>query len=188
MRKGLLLAALLVAASVPASVPSQGLGDAARKEQKRRSEAKPGTTKSYSQDDLGQLPPIANAQSSGEPSPPTTTSAGSQPGDPATPTDDSYSREERQRRQDEARWRDRVAKARKRLEDAEEAHAALASLSFGSEDSEVFDAHGQVLNRSLGDLQQATARAKAERDAAQRALEDLLEEARRAGVPPGWLR
>jgi hypothetical protein len=71
---------------------------------------------------------------------------------------------------------------------AEEAHAALASLSFGLEDNEVFDAHGQVLYRSLGDLQQATARAKAERDAAQRALEDLLEEARRAGVPPGWLR
>jgi hypothetical protein len=30
--------------------------------------------------------------------------------------------------------------------------------------------------------------AKADLDAAQKALDDLLEEARRANVPPGWLR
>jgi hypothetical protein len=41
---------------------------------------------------------------------------------------------------------------------------------------------------SVGELQKLTADAKAELDAAQKALEDLEEEARRANVPPGWLR
>jgi hypothetical protein len=33
-----------------------------------------------------------------------------------------------------------------------------------------------------------TAQAKAELEAAERAIETLEDEARRAGVPPGWLR
>ena len=53
---------------------------------------------------------------------------------------------------------------------------------------EYVDSSGRTVIRSIEELQGLTARAKAEREAAEKALEDLLEEARRANVPPGWLR
>jgi hypothetical protein len=45
-----------------------------------------------------------------------------------------------------------------------------------------------VVIGSIEQLQGLTARAKADLDEAQEALDDLLQQARRAGVPPGWLR
>jgi hypothetical protein len=41
---------------------------------------------------------------------------------------------------------------------------------------------------SIEDRQKLTADARAELEAAEKALADVLEEARRANVPPGWLR
>jgi hypothetical protein len=53
---------------------------------------------------------------------------------------------------------------------------------------EYVDAKGMPAIRSVEELQALTARAKAELEAAQKSLEDLLEQARHASVPPGWLR
>ena len=50
------------------------------------------------------------------------------------------------------------------------------------------DAAKKEKARSVEHLQGLTAEAKSELDEAERALADLLEDARRAGVPPGWLR
>jgi hypothetical protein len=50
------------------------------------------------------------------------------------------------------------------------------------------DEKGRTVTRSVDELQRMTAAAKAELDAAEKALADLRERARRAGVPPGWLR
>jgi hypothetical protein len=45
-----------------------------------------------------------------------------------------------------------------------------------------------VVAGSVADLQAKTATAKAELAAAEKALENLQDDARRASVPPGWLR
>ncbi len=50
------------------------------------------------------------------------------------------------------------------------------------------DEKGQTVIGSVRELQGLTRRARAELAAAEKALEDLHDEARRAGVPPGWLR
>jgi hypothetical protein len=50
------------------------------------------------------------------------------------------------------------------------------------------DDRGRTVIGSVEELQKLTAAAKAELDAAEKAKEDLFEEARRANVPPGWLR
>jgi len=50
------------------------------------------------------------------------------------------------------------------------------------------DGKGRTVIGSVEELQRMTAAAKAELDAAEKALADLRERARRAGVPPGWLR
>jgi hypothetical protein len=53
---------------------------------------------------------------------------------------------------------------------------------------EYVDERGRAVIRSVEELQKLTATAKAELGAAEKALDDLLEEARRANVLPGWLR
>jgi hypothetical protein len=176
---------LLLALALPALATAQGLGDAAKKEKARRKTADPATgTRTYTETDLKGLPPIANEGDK------TTGAAdgatGSAPG-PAEATDRPASGEDALRARDEQMWRDRLAKADARLEAARRAHETLSSLSLVP--GYVYqDAHGRTVIGSVEQLQQMTARAKADLDAAQKAREDLLEEARRANVPPGWLR
>ncbi len=50
------------------------------------------------------------------------------------------------------------------------------------------DEKGATVIGSVRQLQGLTRRARAELAAAEKALEDLLEQARRAGAQPGWLR
>jgi hypothetical protein len=80
-----------------------------------------------------------------------------------------------------------VAEARQKVDAARKKHDALASLNLVP-GYEYVDASGRTLIGSVGQLQALTARAKADLEAAERELEDLLEAARRANVPPGWLR
>jgi hypothetical protein len=99
---------------------------------------------------------------------------------------------DRQRRLDEeARWRERATTARGGIASAdhevtklEQEAAALANrILLSTDTNEILRlrAEQQKVNESL-----AAARAALER--ARQALEDLQEEARRAGVPPGWVR
>jgi hypothetical protein len=53
---------------------------------------------------------------------------------------------------------------------------------------EYVDDKGGPVVRTIEELRSPTAAAKARCDAAQAARDQLLEEARRARVPPGWLR
>ena len=50
------------------------------------------------------------------------------------------------------------------------------------------DEKGRTVVHSVDELQRLTAAAKAGLDAAEKAPADLRERARRAGIPPGWLR
>ena len=80
-----------------------------------------------------------------------------------------------------------MAAARERVDKTRRAHETLAGMHLVP-GYQYADSSGRTVIRSVEELQGLTARAKAEREAAEQALEDLLEQARRANVPPGWLR
>jgi hypothetical protein len=87
----------------------------------------------------------------------------------------------------EAYWRARVREAEARLAEEQAVYDELSAMSLVS--GEVYqDSNGQTTIGSVRELQSMTARAKAARDAAKKALDDVHEDARRAGALPGWLR
>jgi len=163
---------------LPVGATAQGLGDAAKKEKGRRERAAPVPSKTYTQDDLKALPPVANEDSSR--SAETGASAGPAPAAQETgrqPADNHADK----RAQDEQMWRSRVAASRERVASERQKYEALAARGGDPR---------WALRGLRDDLvdPEVIAAAKADLDAAQKALDDLLEEARRANVPPGWLR
>ena len=92
---------------------------------------------------------------------------------------------------DEQRWRNRMAEARQALEEAERRAAELQTrvnrlwADFtGRDDPAQRAAIEQERQAALAELEET----RAEADELARAVDDLRDEARRAGVPPGWLR
>ena len=175
---------VLVFFAWPLVAGAQGLGDASAKEKQRRQQTKAPTAKTYTQEELLTLPPLANGEA-----PP--------PGDAVAPRPDapvtegarpaSAPDDETIRAREEDRWRSRVAGARARVEKARKQHETLAGMNLVP-GYEYVDDRGRAVIRSVEELQKLTATAKAELGAAEKALDDLLEEARRANVLPGWLR
>ena len=164
--------------AVAAPAAGQGLGDASKKEKQRR-EKSADTVKSYSDDDLEELDPIANDADAKKPAAPV-----------VTPTRGSSGRQEGQRpdrRDEEDRWRTRVAQARGRVDEERSRYEHAASLTLVPGYALVDD-DNRIVASSVEELQENTARAKARLEAAEKTLADLLETARRQGVPPGWLR
>jgi hypothetical protein len=171
----------------PSLAGAQGLGEAAKKEKQRRESGPAPGAKTYTQEDVAALPPVANEPSAeaGEPAPPEADPG--RPGAPAAGASASADAEADARAREEERWRSRIAGQRQRVEDARQKHAALASLNLVP-GYEYVDASGRTVIGSVAQLQGMTARAKAALEAEEQALEALLEQARRANVPPGWLR
>lgn len=101
--------------------------------------------------------------------------------------DADWERESRERRRSEATWRSRAQSARARIEAAKARRRELDGLNLSVGEYYV-DAYGNTVIRDLDHLQRLVREADEEVAAAEAALADLLEEARRAGVPPGWLR
>ena len=92
---------------------------------------------------------------------------------------------------DEERWRNRMAEARQALEQAERRAAELQTrvnrlwADFTARDDPAQRAAlDQDRVAALDELEET----EAEADDLARAIADLRDEARRAGVPPGWLR
>jgi hypothetical protein len=175
---GLSLMGAFVCLALAASSPAQGLGDAAKKEKKRRAESSTAA-KTYTEDDLQGLAPIANDSDDPVPASPAVA--------PTRSTDSSTSSRDRSREDSEALWRGRVNAARARIKRARAAYET-ASKMYLVPGYVYVDEKNRPVIRSVGELQKITAQAKAELEAAERDLADLLESARRAGVPPGWLR
>jgi hypothetical protein len=155
------------------SVFAQGLGDAARKETQRRSRAK-GSGKVYTGDDL------RHDGSSTAPEPPPAVAE-------TEATSSSRSEGASQNGQDERRWRSRADSLRgsvSRLErEVDEADRVATRLAYDGP----MDGGGYVNTEHT----RWVARVQKAREAlasARKALEDFEEEARRAGIPPGWLR
>ncbi len=96
-------------------------------------------------------------------------------------------RESRERQRSEAEWRARLQQARARVNEARERKEALAGLHLAQGESYV-DGQGRTVVESLDHLRRLVREADEDLVAAEESLVDLREEARRAGVPPGWLR
>jgi hypothetical protein len=95
--------------------------------------------------------------------------------------------ESRERKRSEAEWRSRVSTARTRIDEARERVQFFENL-FLPPNGRYVDAHGNTVIESLDHLQRLTREAKEELAAAELEWKQIQDEARRAGIPPGWLR
>jgi hypothetical protein len=153
------------------------LGELAKKEQERRKGQKT-PAKVYTKKDLPPSPPAA---------PP---SGGSS----ATTTPDETKQAEKkpaEDEKDEAWWKNRINQAREEQRRnemfAEALQTRINSLStdFVNRDDPFQRAKiGEDRDKAIAEL----ARVKGDIDRAKKQIEDIEEEARKAGVPPGWLR
>jgi hypothetical protein len=154
------------------------LAELAQKEQERRKALKGGAGKVYSDKDLPKTAPTANAST--VPATPTVVPAESKPAE--AKADDQ---------KDETWWRNRMAQAREAQRRAEAFAVALQSqINALSTDVVNRDDPYQRAKladdrlKALSELQRVTR----EIEQAKKDIGDIEEEARRANVPPGWLR
>ena len=191
--RALLLTAGCLAALLAGAWPAdaQSLADiAAREEARRKKIQKPSPV--YTNEDL-------TASDRPEPSPPPAAAES-----PATPDGDAPAAadaaaqaegeppaEEQDREQQEQQWRTRMSEARAALERSQMFAEALQSRinSLWAD----FTARDDPAQRSVIEAERRKALAQLDRVKAEivtqtKAIADIEEEARRAGIPPGWLR
>jgi hypothetical protein len=192
-----------VAAMLTSGAPAQSLGDVARQEEARRKSA--GAGKTYTNDTLKAAPGPAATPA---PSTPSTSAPGSLPPAPADaakpaagakPADGAAKAGDAQAdakpaaapQADAAAWKKRRQDLETALERSKAFADALQSQINGlTADFAARDDPAQR-NTVAANRQKALIeldRVKKEIAANTKALADLSEEARRAGVPPGWLR
>jgi len=180
--KRLLLAVVLLQALV-ATAGAQSLADIARREEERRKDIKK-PAKVYTNKDLGQVDPA--------PAPaPAATAAPAAPAEGAAADGTKQPTEEEQRAAQEQSWRGRMAEARSKLERSKmyaealqtRANSLWADFTARDDPAQRAGIEGErkktlaEIDKVKGEIQDQT-----------KALADLEEEARRSGVPPGWLR
>lgn len=173
--------------TLPSLAWGQSLGEVAQKEKERRKQNEQAGVKArvVTEEDLknnkGQLandPGAASAKSATPTKPPQDESL--------FPEEESRSSGP-DRRQQEASWRARAAQARERIAATKKAYEFLNS-QYLAQGERFVDEQGRTVIASVEQLREMIAKAKAAMDAAQKALVDLEESARRQNVPPGWLR
>ena len=190
-----LLAGVLLTLAIP--VGAQTLGELAKKEQERR-KAAPPAAKTYTNEDLKKivLPPDPSdasakpADAKGDAAKPGDPAA-AKSGDAAKPADAKGDAAKPEPAKDEAYWHQRVNAAREELRRNQAFAAALQSringlsADFASRDDPYQRAQiADERQKALAEL----ARVTKEIGDATKLIADIEEEARRAGVPPGWLR
>lgn len=171
-----------VALVFQAGVSAQSLADVARAEEARRKTVK-AAVKVYTNEDLDGAP------ATGAPTPPATEPAG-----PAKPGN-AAAKPEEQKPVDPAKtekyWKDRAAEIQQSLSRSKVLLEALQTQVSGMNAEFLsMDDPGQRgllearLQRATGELQ----RVQQDIDRQTKAAADLQEEARKAGVPAGWIR
>ena len=186
------LAAVWVAVligALPAATSAQSLADVARAEQARRKE-QPTSAKVYTNDSVKTdiTPSTAPADGAG-PAPAAAPEAA--PGGAPVPAPADAAAPAADERRDQAYWRGRMTAAREQLERSRTfADALLTRINTLTADFVNRDDPAQ--QRVIG---QNRTKAVAELDRVQReiashttAITAIEDEARKAGVPPGWLR
>jgi hypothetical protein len=189
-----LIAAVAVVAVLTSGAPAQSLGDIAKQEESRRKSA--GSGKVYTNEDLKGAPAPATTAPAATPAAP----ADAAPADAAKPADartaDGGTDEKAQAdakaaaggKGDEAAWRKRRQDLETALERSKTFAEALQSRINGL--TADFAARDDPAQRNIvaNDRQKALTeldRVKKEIQQHTKALADLQEEARKAGVPPG---
>lgn len=100
---------------------------------------------------------------------------------------DRHEKESRERKRSEAAWRSKASEARSRIAAARERVRFCEELYLGPNEYYI-DANGNTVVDSAEQLQQMTREAKQELAAAEQNWKQIQDDARRSGVPPGWLR
>ncbi len=184
---------------LPALAWGQSLGDAARKERERREKNKKQgvAVREFSEEEIfGEDEENQEDEEPAEGAGEGEAADGEQQSQRSVPSIDSDSKSQeseeleddrRDRRREEAEWRARFQQAKRRIEAAREQVQFLEGLNLTPGERYV-DAQGNTVIRSLEQLRRLVEVAGEELSAADQALSKLQEEARRAGVPPGWLR
>jgi len=175
------------------SYAQQSLADVARKEEERRKTQAPAS-KVYTNKDLADVPPSTMPAPSGG-SGGTSSSAGSgttsSTGSTPKKDDQKDAKDDKSEARDQAYWSGRMKSARETLDrdstfaDALQSRISALTTDFVNRDD---PAQRSTIER---DRQKAVAeldRLKKQVLADRKAITDIEEEARRAGVPPGWLR
>lgn len=186
---------LVIGVLVASGIHAQSLGDVARKEEARRKGVK-APAKVYTNDNLKNVdppavpaeppPPAPDAAAAATPAAPVAVDASVTPAAP-----DATAAAVKQPVRDEKYWRGRLEAARTALSRAQIFQDALQSrINALSTD---FVNRDDPAQRSViaADRQKALAeleRVKKEIVDQQKAITDIQEEGRRAGVLPGWLR
>jgi hypothetical protein len=189
-----LTAGLLFCGSSIAS--AQGLAEVAAKEKERRQGASDGRV--YSNKDLKDSPPVNVVSSPGSPA--AEAKAPAKDGKETKDAKDTGKPEvkadakpaaEREAAKDEKAWRDRMTVLRQSLErdklfaDAMQSRINALSADFASRDDPAQRALVAIdREKALAELD----RLKKAIDDDTKAIADAEDEARRAGIPPGWLR
>jgi hypothetical protein len=182
---GVLLAVSCTAPCV--ALRAQSLADVARAEAERRS-AITQLSPIYTNKDLKPVRsparPLPADESATPPQPRQKVDSAERSSSTATPV-------EREDERGESWWRQRMAAARERVErsrlfaDALQSRVNGLTADFAARDDPAARAAVRTdLDKALAELE----RVRGEISEQERALAELEEEARRAGVPPGWLR
>jgi hypothetical protein len=178
-----MLTGVALGVAVAASASAQSLGDLAKKEEARRKAIKsPG--KVLTGDSIRAVPaPAPTATTPASPPP------GGAPGTASAATEKP--KPEVDRKAQELAWRQRIQVARDALQRSQMFAEALQSRINGL--TADFTSRDDPAQRAVvaSDRQKALAELdRVKNDVAQqtKAIADIQEEARRAGVPPGWLR
>jgi hypothetical protein len=182
---------VLICLSLPLAAAGQSLGSVAKKERERRDKNKQEgvEAREFTEEE------VFGDSTTGTES--TEAEAGEAPPEDPMPAvkeeegpakeNDARDRESRERKRSEAEWRSRVSAARARIAQARERVKYFEELYLGPNEYYV-DANGKKVYESAEQLQQLTREAKEELAAAEKDWKAMQDEARRGGVPPGWLR
>lgn len=167
---------LVAPLALPCLVEPGALADAARKEQERRAKTGARTVpRVLTEQDLasskGELATVMAGQA---PSSGKIRAAGTREAAPAPEKTEAY-------------WRQRVTAARLQLEDAEQRYAAIDRMIRLGQPGWT-DSSGRSVMYSQQQMKTMADEAQRAVAQARQALEQVLEEGRRAGALPGWLR
>ncbi len=195
MRTLSIVCPLLICLSLPLVATAQSLGSVAKKERERRDKNKKegvaareiSEEEVFGKEEEGEEEPGEEAEVGGESNEAPLEEAAIPGVKPVAPDDVDRDKESRERKRSEAEWRSRATDARARIASARERVKFFEELFLGPSERYV-DVHGNTVIDGLDHLKRLTREAKEELSAAELDWKRIQDDARRAGVPPGWIR
>jgi len=175
-----LIAVLILVGAFAGRAYGQGLADVAKKEEERRKKTA-APAKVYTNKDLSPTPPVSPGTAAAAPA--------------AKPADDKAAAgkdsPEKEQPKDQEYWSSRMKALQQQLDrDSTFADALQSKINALTTDFSARDDPAQraVIERERQKSIAEQNRLKKAMEDDKKAIADLQEEARRAGVPPGWLR